>query len=294
MSLFDTPLTPYPIAPESLPPSPRPVEFTAKARWMRSGFWAGLLLAPNLILYFGYNYAADLRALADRGQVLSGQVASKRTQYHSRGGSTYHVAYSFTAGGRKWTGDGDVSFKEFQTLAEGASCSVTYLPEQPSTNCLGEATPRLNSLNRKILLYAVIVAILFGYFVVVHEYKLSREKWLARYGIAVVGWITSRDKRASWNSRYGNNRKTAYWVHYRFSLPNDKRVDSWAYLSQDAWEYLFPQTPATILYDPEDPPRSLPLCAFRYVCFLPAEEMVEACSQMGEDGVSVPEEDDAG
>ena len=57
----------YPAGPERLPPAPRRVAWTARARWFRTAAWTGLLFVPNLILAWGWEAGADLPiALAEQ------------------------------------------------------------------------------------------------------------------------------------------------------------------------------------------------------------------------------------
>jgi hypothetical protein len=60
---------------EYLSPPPRTVALNQRGRWTRAGFLAALLLAPNFLLWIGYNSGEDLRALAAQGQTTTGHVA---------------------------------------------------------------------------------------------------------------------------------------------------------------------------------------------------------------------------
>jgi hypothetical protein len=58
-----------------LPPPPRPVALNPRGRWMRGGFLTALLLAPNFLLWIGYNSGENLRALGAHGQSTTGHIA---------------------------------------------------------------------------------------------------------------------------------------------------------------------------------------------------------------------------
>lgn len=61
-------------SPDYLSPPPRPVELSARARWMRAGFLSGLVLGPLFVLWMGESSAENLRQLVTQGQTTTGQV----------------------------------------------------------------------------------------------------------------------------------------------------------------------------------------------------------------------------
>jgi hypothetical protein len=57
-----------------LSPPPRPVTLNERARWLRTGFLAALLLGPNCLLWMGYNSGENLRTLAAHGKSSTGHI----------------------------------------------------------------------------------------------------------------------------------------------------------------------------------------------------------------------------
>ena len=64
----------YPAPPESLPPIPRAVAINRKGRVLRNCALAGLLLAPNAVLAFGWFSGENLRQLDARGETVTGRI----------------------------------------------------------------------------------------------------------------------------------------------------------------------------------------------------------------------------
>ncbi len=62
------------LSPDYLPPPPRSVASNLRARWMRTGFLAGMVLGPLLVLWIGQSSAKNLRTLATKGRSTTRQV----------------------------------------------------------------------------------------------------------------------------------------------------------------------------------------------------------------------------
>lgn len=62
------------LPPDYLPPAPRSVAPSLRARWMRAGFLAGAVLGPLFVLWIGQSSSESLRTLAAQGRSTTGQV----------------------------------------------------------------------------------------------------------------------------------------------------------------------------------------------------------------------------
>jgi hypothetical protein len=134
---------------EGLPPPPRLAEWTPGARLGRCLLLAALLAVPNFALWMGYRDGQALRDLRDQGLAASARVLRKSWESGGKGGKRYYAEYAFEAGGRTHSCKSLVTQDLFDSLAEGGSCSVTYLPSRPSTHCLGRPEPILRAHNRR-------------------------------------------------------------------------------------------------------------------------------------------------
>lgn len=62
------------LSPDYLPPPPRSVAPNLRARWMRAGFLAGMVLGPLFVLWIGESSSENLRTLVAHGRSTTGQV----------------------------------------------------------------------------------------------------------------------------------------------------------------------------------------------------------------------------
>ncbi len=247
---------PYPAPPERLPPVPRGVAWNTRARWLRTGVVAGLLFAPNALLVWGWDSGKDLRELAARGETITGKVVEK-TFYLSRGGTVHKVDYSFEVRGRDYRDTANVSPEEFPTYSRGGPFRVTYLKDQPATHCPGHPGPLLQRHNENFVYYALVAAAIFGAALGWVEFRLRRERFLAREGEPAVGRVTERGTTRTKN-------RTLYWVSHAFTAPDGEPLTGWHYVTSPIYEQLRPSARVTLLFDPARPQRHLPLYAFEY------------------------------
>ena len=86
---------------------------------------------------------------------------------------------------------------------------------------------------------------------------------MAEQGEPIVGVVTER------GTTRGKN-QTIYWVRHRFTSPAhawpaDESITSWHNVPFGIWQKLYQGMQITILFDPANVRRHLPLYAFRYV-----------------------------
>jgi hypothetical protein len=248
--------TPYPVGPESLPPTPRAVALNTKGRIYRVGLVCGLLFAPNAILAVGWFTGEDLRELEKRGEMVTGHVVAKHVS-SGRGGPRYRVQYSYEVAGRVYGDSINFSKDESASLTRGDPYPVTYLPDRPQTNTPGRPGPRLRRHNENSVQFAALAAVVLAVVVVGFEFALRRERFLAREGEPVIGRITECGTTRGRNS-------VNYWVRHEFDSPGDDFVTDWHYVPHGMWERLRPGLRVTLLYDAACPKRHLPLYAFKY------------------------------
>ncbi len=253
--LSDNP--PYPAGPERLPPIPRPVALNPRARRLRAAALLALLILPNVFLFWGRTAGEPLRALVNGGQMTRGRVTRKSTTHQSRGGTTYRVAYVFEAGGREYHAEPVVTQAEYSALSLDAPCDVCYLPGHPDTNCPGNPETQLRRHNTT----AVAVALVFGVMCAVWlgwvQFAIGKEWRLAREGEPAVGWVADRGTTRTKNGM-------TYWVSHQFVSPADETPSGRHNVPYAVWQQLTPGMRVTLLYDPANARRHLPLYAFRY------------------------------
>ncbi|HTJ88279.1 MAG TPA: DUF3592 domain-containing protein [Terriglobales bacterium] len=119
--------------------------------------WIGLVLLFAAIAA-GRNFFT-YRQLATRGVEVTGEVTRLEQSNH-------HVTYSYAASGRMLSGRGNVVFgnPEFQSLHIGDPVSVTYLPDNDTVSCLGDAKECMRHRARLILNVAVVFPALILFF----------------------------------------------------------------------------------------------------------------------------------
>jgi hypothetical protein len=253
---------PYPIAPDELPPAPRPAEWTGTARLVRGTLFLALLAVPNVVLLHGESTARPLRQLA---QGPSGQSVTGKVSGVARRGSksrTYWVYYTYEVGGRRASGSAQVSHSVYAACRKDSPVQVTYLPTHPETHCLGRPEDRLSEQNQSCVRTALLLAAGLGIGLAWLEFSLRRQLALARRGVAVVGKISERGQTRTKNGY-------TYWVYYRFTPLEGRTATTWVSVNRSTWDYLAPGTAITVLYDPDHPRRHRPLFAFNRVRFLP-------------------------
>ena len=255
---------PYPAEPERLPTVPRVVALNRKARFYRTALLCAVLLAPNGILAWGWVAGDDLRALEDRGQSVLGSVVDKSSR-SGRGGKTYFVTYEYDVNGRNYRDTRSVSADEYTAAEKNASYFVTYLPERPATNTPGRPGPRLQQDNENTVRFAIMATAALGVWYLWFAYLLRREQSLAREGEAVIGNVTER------GTTRGRN-QISYWVRHQFTSPADETITDWNYVPSSLFDRLRPGVRITLLFDPANAKRHLPLYAFEYAYIVESSE----------------------
>jgi hypothetical protein len=246
---------------EGLPPPPRRAKWTPGARLGRRLILVALLTVPNVALWLGYRDGSALRALCDHGRPVAARVLHKSSERRGKGGTSYYAEYAFEAGGRSYSFKTDVSREMYDSLAEGGSCPVTYLPSRPQTHCLGRPEPILHGLNRGWVIGAAVVAAALGVGFACLEWSLRRELRLARHGEAVVGRVLDLGKVRMKNCM-------RYWVSYAFLAPDGPRSGT-DDVPGGAWLSLAPGAELPVLFDPARPRHHRPLFALTRVRFFP-------------------------
>jgi hypothetical protein len=255
----------YPAAPDQLPPVPRYVAWNAKAHRLRVGVFLGLFLVPTGILAFGWLTGDELRALEDHGRSTTGEVTEKTTWSH-KNSRTYRVRYSYEAAGRSYSNSADVSSNEYAAFTRGERCPVVYLEDKPNISYPGRPGPVLDRQNTTTVVMALFAAVAFAIWLGCVEFFVRRELWLAREGETAVGRIIERGTTQQ-------RRQTLYWARHEYTSPSQQICSSWHYIPQLIWENLHPGLRVTLLFDPANPARHMPLYAFKYAYI--AEEETE-------------------
>jgi hypothetical protein len=265
--------SPYPASPERIPPPPRRVAWNSKARWLRTAAWASLLFAPNIILLCSWQAGEDLRALVARGQRTFGRVDDVHMS-SSRGGRSYRVQYTYEVAGASYHARTIVRASEVASFSRGHQCLVTYLPDQPKTNFPGRPGPELERRNETAVAFALLAVIGLAVWVICLEYAVRRELYLAREGEPAVGRVIERGSVRSKNQIH-------YWVRHHFKSATNEHVSDWHYVPSSLWGTLRPGLAITLLYDPEQPRRHLPLYAFKYAYIVEETEADDATAETG-------------
>jgi hypothetical protein len=258
---------PYPVDPGCLPPTPRAIAWNRKARLLRTAVIAGLMLGPNAILLGGWFSAEDLRELEARGRVANGQIKETTIRHHRRS-REYVVTYSYELNGRDYRRTVSVSPGEYARHSRGKPCEVTYLPDRPDVSYPGDPGPPLGRHNETTVVFATMAAIGLAIWLARVVYVLRRERFLAREGEPIVGKVTDRGEER-------RKQQTVYYVYHEFRSPAEQTVTSRDYVPRSLYEILRPGQRVTVLYDPANPNRHLPLYAFKYAYIRHDEDSVD-------------------
>jgi hypothetical protein len=248
--------------PSELPEAPRPTEFTLVSRVYRGMALASLLIAPNVVLFFGNAfYVQRFRDLANEGQRTDAVVTERYITRGSRGSSNYCVVYKYQANGRSFAQQSSVSFDNYQKMQEGSSLAITYMPHDPTNHCFGKPADNIQRSIREVLIFSTIAAVIFAVWFLWQHISMNRDLYLARNGVAVVGKITNKEETKHRNT-------ISYWVSYLFEPEGRPALSGKTKLSKDVWDYLCYGLPVTVLYMPDNPGRFQLLCGFKHISFL--------------------------
>jgi hypothetical protein len=262
--LFRASERPYPLAPHEVPKAPRPVEFSLVSGVCRGVALAAFLVVPNVILYFGLAAVQPYCDLEAEGRTTQAVVTGRYTARGGKGSSRYWVRFSYTVDGKPYLREMSVSGEEYVLLREDqSSVEVTYLPSDPDTYCVGRPGEYVQRQTRLVFFWVVATALALALVFLCYQISMSRELYLARNGVAVLGQITGKELTRGRNS-------CTYWVRYAFEpegLPMRYGVKT---LARDVWDYLCVGLRVTVLYLPEKPGRFQLLCGFDHVRFLAA------------------------
>jgi hypothetical protein len=263
---------PFPAPPERLPPPPRAVAWNRRTYWCRVGLLCGLLLAPNAVLAIGWFSGQDLRDLEARGQSTIGRYADK-TSSSGRSGTSYRIYWAYEVNGRNYRTYGSASANEFHAATRDSSYPITYLPDHPETSTPGRPGPQLRVHNETTVWIAAAIAVVMVVWAPCFGWVLQRERSLAREGEPAIGRITE----LGYTSRR-NNGTIYYWARHEYFTPADDVCGTWHYVPKYLWDQLRNGMRITLLFDPANPKRHLPLYAFKYVYILDQDDSEDASS----------------
>jgi hypothetical protein len=279
MSEWDRPTTmfvlsrrsehPFPLAPHELPEAPRPVEFTLVSKVYRGIALVAFLVVPNAILYFGLAIVQPLRDLEADGQATEAVVTSRYTTRGNRGSTNYWVQFRYTVDAKPYNKEMSASAQDFARLREGDAVEVTYLPADPNNYCVGKPGDHAGRQIRLVFLWAVGTALALAVVFLYLHISMSRELYLARNGVAILGQITGKEAIRRKNG-------FTYSVHYAFEPEGLPLRYGTKTLAMDVWLYLCVGLRVTVLYLPENPGRFQLLFGFDHVRFLAAAPDEEA------------------
>jgi Protein of unknown function (DUF3592) len=176
--------------------------------WLAGALFAFVGLG---LLYGGVQDAAKERAYRKHGQAVEALVISKSIQRASRDGNPstkYQISYRFNAAdGQIAEGTEIVDVETWERLEPGSPFRVTYLPADPQTSRVADASG-IGSAVAMIALGSVL-ALLGGGFLSWSAMRSWRERRLVRSGLAAQGTILAIEPSSlavnrvrQWNVRY--------------------------------------------------------------------------------------------
>jgi hypothetical protein len=226
--------------PRDLAPPPRAITFAAAKSGAAWRLAIGVICFMLMPLLFAAPEMRKRVMLRDHGVETVGHVTGKFITRGSKGSSHYHLRYSFDGG----SGSTSVSRKSYEETNEGESLPVTYDRDQPQINLA-----RTKAQLKAVVIDEPVWIALIVYFVVVLpliliviRFGTMTQRILGERGVAAVAEVTGIS-RQSVTYRFGEHTGRWFW--------GKRRVRERPSVGQ----------PLVILYDPEKPPRNLPLGA---------------------------------
>lgn len=217
--------------------------------------WIGMfLLLPGLIFgVLGSALLASDARFASEGVSAQGTVLSKDLKRATNSTGTSHsVRYRFILpDGRTFEGSDSVDAQDWERLDEGGPVAVQYLASDPSSN----RTASTGSPAWDLLLLGLATATLLvgGYLVLRGTRALMEDRRLLRVGTRARATVGSIEPTNIWI-----NRRVQWEIAYSYTdaagQPHETR--SWSMPERQAKEFSRADR-AAILYDPEEPGKSL-------------------------------------
>ena len=214
------------------------------------------VLGFAVIGWLFWNQTGVRRALAAQGRETQGVVtklvwsSGSTSRRNSEYPGFHRYEFEYTAGGRTFSGRSG-RFEENKLPAPGSKLPVTYLPEDPAT-ALPMAKSRIAAgwlaMDWRVLGVAAVGAIGWWSLVPV-ALAMRREYRLARYGEAAVGTVMDLTL-------------VPPQLVYQFRTQEGRDFRGEAPMVSREREK---ESRLTILYDPLNPARNIPLASFSYV-----------------------------
>jgi hypothetical protein len=249
--------------PHNLPPSASSAHGLDRSRrtvftrrlWMGRFLLLALFVWCGIYLHSIHSSLDKFRSLAQAGQTTEGTV----TGWHSgmlNGVTTYAMRFTFMHDKIAYTGESFVPAHMFRAQPVRSPCTITFLPGDPTINCQGSATERLNEqIVARALAIFVLLPIL-AYSLLHQEWEAHRERRLVLHGsFARAQVIEATSPRNPFARRCK--------VRYRFQTSEGELLLGTAHLS--GRRSTLPGELLPVVFHPTQPRRHLLLAACTWV-----------------------------
>jgi hypothetical protein len=212
-------------------------------KWKRDGFVYIAMAVAIFVIGFGvlaatWQNADEDHRLKQDSQVTDSTVTRTWSESASRG-YHYKVAYEFSASGKSYKGESELSQRNWKGLQVGSHTPVKYVSDWPEYNRLALA---YQSLMSYWVPFGVFAFWIFMLALAVHP--IRKERRLLRFGQAAPALVTSSPP--SRRPKYG------YITAYEFQLSDGTACKG----STQRDRFNQKGDWITVLYDPEHPRRS--------------------------------------
>jgi len=201
-------------------PTPRPVRFTWKSRFLRYFLFNALLIGLVWGQWLVTTDIRELEQLADSGRVTQGTVSRRHVTYGKK--TKYFLDYYYRVEGvgrgvQVFSDTVQVEFADFYGKDDGSPIPVTYLPSDPETHRMGGVNALRVADSRDhdyglFLFFGVVSVVLVGG---VEIYNQGR-RLLLRDGQVVIGQVIDH--------KIVRGKSTTYKLVYRYEVPFNDMV----------------------------------------------------------------------
>lgn len=241
--------------PEMLGQTPRRAGFTSSAIALRRFLLLLLITGPMIYVFYATQDMRQIQALRYHGLAVQATVTSKHIS-HGKSDS-YYLDYEYVQGSTMISDDDNVGESVYEQTNVGDPLTITYLPSDTSVYCAGVVTDdrvsgrETNWVLWGIILVALLAAIFFG---VVNAQK--NQLFLLTYGSPATAMVTDR--------RVIKGKTVTYRLMYQFEV-NGQLYPKSIQVTSSIYNLALPQSPLTVLYDPQNPANCSPFFALTSV-----------------------------
>src|SRR5579883_1486658 len=179
------------IDPSILGETPRPARLTPGESTLR--VWLFVQLIVIFAVYLGL-WVSDMRstnALRTHGQVVSAKVLSKH-EYHGKS-TSYYLDYEYIKGAVDISDTDEVSNDVYGQTNVGDPLTITYLPSDQDTYCVGTMTQeRADGRMANWSLGAIALVLVFGGIVLGIVRAQRKQLFLLTFGTPTTGIVVNR------------------------------------------------------------------------------------------------------